>query len=222
MKRRICIIVLALTIVFTSIVPIFAIQEDCPREAPHRTIVAANDYHGYAGVTTSSKKRGISAKITMPSDFPDVSGSGESAWVSTSKDSNGEWVQAGARYYSSYTAFKTYTEHYQNGVYKLTTVGTHRLGIYLTYKVEYNSDDGKWHAFINSVDKVSSSLATSEIKVQAKGEVHKQDIEMGPFSFSTVKVKNSSNTWVDNTTSPSADSPYTVSGTATSFTVSGP
>lgn len=79
MKRRICIIVLALTIVFTSIVPIFAIQEDCPREAPHRTIVAANDYHGYAGVTTSSKKRGISAKITMPSDFPDVSGSGESA-----------------------------------------------------------------------------------------------------------------------------------------------
>lgn len=132
MKRRICIIVLALTIVFTSIVPIFAIQEDCPREAPHRTIVAANDYHGYAGVTTSSKKRGISAKITMPSDFPDVSGSGESAWVSTSKDSNGEWVQAGARYYSSYTAFKTYTEHYQNGVYKLTTVGTHRLGIYLS------------------------------------------------------------------------------------------
>lgn len=116
---------LALTIVFTSIVPIFAIQEDCPREAPHRTIVAANDYHGYAGVTTSSKKRGISAKITMPSDFPDVSGSGESAWVSTSKDSNGEWVQAGARYYSSYTAFKTYTEHYQNGVYKLTTVGVH-------------------------------------------------------------------------------------------------
>lgn len=115
-----------------------------------------------------------------------------------------------------------YTEHYQNGVYKLTTVGTHRLGIYLTYKVEYNSDDGKWHAFINSVDKVSSSLATSEIKVQAKGEVHKQDIEMGPFSFSTVKVKNSSNTWVDNTTSPSADSPYTVSGSATSFTVSGP
>ena len=158
----------------------------------------------------------------MPSDFPDVSGSGESAWVSTSKDSNGEWVQAGARYYSSYTAFKTYTEHYQNGVYKLTTVGTHRLGIYLTYKVEYNSDDGKWHAFINSVDKVSSSLATSEIKVQAKGEVHKQDIEMGAFSFSTVKVKNSSNKWVDNTTSPSADSPYTVSGSATSFTVSGP
>ena len=96
------------------------------------------------------------------------------------------------------------------------------MGIYSTYKVEYNSDDGKWHAFINSVDKVSSSLATSEIKVQAKGEVHKQDIEMGPFSFSTVKVKNSSNTWVDNTTSPSADSPYTVSGSATSFTVSGP
>ena len=96
------------------------------------------------------------------------------------------------------------------------------MGIYLTYKVEYNSDDGKWHAFINSVDKVISSLATSEIKVQANGEVHKQDIEMGPFSFSTVKVKNSSNTWVDNTTSPSADSPYTVSGSATSFTVSGP
>ena len=57
MKRRICIIVLTLAIVFTSIVPIFAIQEDDPRETPHRTIVAASDYHGYAGVTTSSKKR---------------------------------------------------------------------------------------------------------------------------------------------------------------------
>lgn len=56
MKRRICIIVLALTIVFTSIVPIFAIQEDCPREAPHRTIVAANDYHGYAGGYHQFKK----------------------------------------------------------------------------------------------------------------------------------------------------------------------
>ena len=57
MKRRICIIVLALTIVFTSIVPIFAIQEDCPREAPHRTIVAANDYHGYAGLPQFKKER---------------------------------------------------------------------------------------------------------------------------------------------------------------------
>ena len=46
MKRRICIIVLTLAIVFTSIVPIFAIQEDDPRETPHRTIVAASDYHG--------------------------------------------------------------------------------------------------------------------------------------------------------------------------------
>ncbi len=183
---------------------------------------ASTGYHGYAGVLTGSKKRGISAKITMPSSLPDVSDSGESAWVSTSKDSNNEWVQAGARYYSSFTAFKTYTEHYQNGVYKLTTVGTHRLGIYLTYKVEYNSDDGKWHAFINSVDKVSSSLAATEIKVQAKGEVHKEDIEMGPFTFSTVKVKNSDGVWVDNTDLPTADSPYTATGSATSFTVSGP
>lgn len=183
---------------------------------------ASKEYHGYAGVITSSKKSGISAKITMPSSFPDVSDSGESAWVSTGIDSNGEWVQAGARYYSTDTAFKSYTEHYQNGVYTPTTVGTHRLGIYLTYKVEYNSDDGKWHAFVNSVDKVSSPLVVTEIEVQAKGEVHKENIEMGPFAFSTVKVKNSNGMWVDNTDRPTADFPYTATGSATSFTVSGP
>lgn len=179
-------------------------------------------YHQYAGFIKGGSNKGVSAEIKMPSSLPDVSDSGESVWVSTSMDSNGEWIQAGARYYSSFTNFKTYTEHYSNGIYKLTTHGIHILGKVVTYKVEYNSSDGKWHAYISGTDMVSSSLATVDNSVQGNAEVHKKEIEMGPFTFSNVKIKNSSGTWVNNTVTPSATSPYSVTGTATNFTVSGP
>lgn len=153
--------------------------------------------------------------------MPDVSDSGESVWVSTSADSNGKWIQTGARYYSSFSTFKTYTEHYESGVYKLDIVGTHVLGASIAYKVEYNSSDSKWHAYIAGTDKVSSSLATID-NVQGHAEVHKKNIEMGPFTFADVSIKNSSGTWVNNTAAPYATSPYSVTGTATNFTVSGP
>ena len=148
--------------------------------------------HAYAGFNRGGSNKGVSATITLPSKLPNVSDSGESVWVSTSKDSNGEWVQTGARYYSTFTNFKTYTEHYQSGVYKLTTVGVHALGASISYKVEYNSTDGKWHAYIAGVDKVSSALATINNGVQGNAETHKRNIEMGPFTFSNVKTKSKS------------------------------
>lgn len=69
---------------------------------------------------------------------------------------------------------------------------------------------------------MSSALATINNGVQGNAETHKRNIEMGPFTFSNVKIKNSSGTWVNNTTTPSAYLPYIVTGTATNFTVSGP
>lgn len=191
-------------------------------QASAASAVITADYHGYAGFIKSGSNKGVSASIKIPNTLPNVSNSGESVWVSTSADSNGEWIQTGARYYSSFTNFKTYTEHYESGVYRLTTVGTHVSGANIAYKVEYNSSDLKWHAYIAGYDKVSSSLATINNSVQGHGEVHKANIQMGPFNFSNVKIKNSSGTWVNNTASLHADSPYSASGSSTNFTVSGP
>lgn len=53
-------------------------------------------------------------------------------------------------------------------------------------------------------------------------EVHKKNIEMGPFTFSNVLVKDSSGTWGNNTATLHADLPYSITGTATNFTVFGP
>lgn len=186
--------------------------------------------HIYAGVTTVTKYKGIQATIKMPSSFPDVSGSGESAWVSTSKDDNspgkGEWVQAGARYYpdSIGNYFIQYTEHYKSGVYQMTHYDIQKLNSSITYKVEFNGEDEKWHAFISGVDMVSGSLNYNIMSVQANAEVHKENIEMGPFTFSRVRVKNGFLEWEDNTKRPTAQSPYSVSSnsTPTQFVVSGP
>lgn len=180
-------------------------------------------YHGYAGfVTATASYKGVYATITTPTSLPNVSDSGESAWVSTSKDSNEKWIQTGANYSSSFTAFKTYTEHFGDGGYIRTWVGMHVLGAGVAYKVEYSSVDTKWHAYISGVDIVSSALATVNNSVQANAEVHKKNIEMGPFTFSNVMVKNSSGTWLNNTATLYANSPYSITGTATNFTVSGP
>ena len=98
----------------------------------------------------------------------------------------------------------------------------HVLGAGIAYKVEYSSVDAKWHAYISGVDMVSSTLATVNNGVQGNAEVHKKNIEMGPFTFSNVMVKNSSGTWLNNTATLYANSPYSITGTATNFTVSGP
>lgn len=194
-------------------------------DASHSYTLRVRNYlleHAYGGVlVNSTTNRGISATIKVPSSLPVIYGNNTSVWVSTGLDSNSEWVQAGARYRKDYTSFEPYTEHYANGIYQTTNYGTQASGTQKTYKVEYLESDGKWHAYIGGVEKVSSTL--SEVKnLQAQGEVHKRNLQMGPFYFSNVKIKNSSNTWNNNTVSPTAKAPYSVSGSATSFTVSGP
>lgn len=167
---------------------------------------------------------GISANIGLPSEFPDVQDSGESVWVSTSRNSSGEWLQAGTRYYQGYTGFVKYVEYFEGGAYKiLTNFGTQSLGTYANYEVGYNIYDGKWHAYVEGQDCVSSRFSPSQIQVQANAEIHKNGIQMGPFMFEGVKLRNPSAVWIDNSTMPSCRiSGYRVNGTATMFGVWGP
>ena len=178
-------------------------------------------YHEYAGFIKSGSNRGVSATITMPSSLPNVSDSGESAWVSTSADSHDEWVQTGVCYYAG-CAVNSYTEHFEDNEYIKVLSGIHALGASIPYKVELSLSDGKWHAYINGQDKVSAFLATQDNPVQVNAEIHKKLIQMGPFSFSNVKIKSSLNVWTNNTVYPSATSPYSAVGSPTSFTVYGP
>ncbi len=183
----------------------------------------ANSVNKYAGVTISSDSyKGISAYITVPYTLPDIEDSEEFAFVSTNKDDNGAWVQVGAAYCQGYTSFITYFEHFQNGVYSYIPIGTHIKGAQIFYKVEYNASDGKWHAYIGNVDRGGSTLTKVDSGVQANAEVHKDGIEMGPFTFSTVKIKTSSSAWINNIFNPTYDSPYSTSGGPTQFTASGP
>lgn len=179
-------------------------------------------YHQYVGFVNTGANKGITATITTPSGFPSVSDSGESAWVSTNIDSQGFWVQSGIRYYSGFSAFQTYTEHYQNGAYRLSVAGIPPLNTSITYKVEFSSADRKWHAYISGVDKFSTALSTANMGVQCNAEIHKKQIQIGPFNFSNVQTKTASGIWTYNTIYPTASAPYSVSGNASNFTVSGP
>lgn len=178
-------------------------------------------YHAYAGVYTGSYT-GISANIQMPTSYPNVSDSGESVWVSTSADNNGKWVQTGARYFASTGQFDVYAEYYVGGEYMRAWGGTQALGTTKAYKVECNPDNGLWYAYCENNILANSMLSSISLDVQANGEVHKKNIEMGPFVFSNVKVKNSNFVWVNNTQMPTADAQYQATGTPTNFTVSGP
>ena len=179
-------------------------------------------YHQYAGFYKSGSNKGISASIKTPSTLPNVSDSAESAWVSTSKDANGQWIQTGVKYGATDSGFVSYTEHFQNGVYKKRIFTSHPLNTAIQYKVEYSASDQKWHAYISGVDKISSALSNSNTSVQCYAEIHKKLIELGPFTFSNVQIKSASGIWAYNTVAPSATSPYSVSGSASNFTVSGP
>lgn len=187
-------------------------------------VMERTDFHGYVGFVTSGTYLGISANIGLPGRFPDVQDSGESVWVSTSKNSSGEWLQAGTRYYDGYTSFVKYVEYFDGGIYKiLTNFGTQDLGSYVNYKVEYNTNDGKWHAYVNGQDCAASRFSPSQIQVQANAEIHKEGIQMGPFRFENVKLKNPSAVWIDNNTMPNYYMPgYSFAGIETMFSVWGP
>lgn len=175
--------------------------------------ISANAASYYVGTIKSSSQKGISAYIT-PKKFPNVSGSGESCWVSNVyTNTNGTyWVQAGLRYYdnSDYDGLKTYVEvKLPSGGYNIVEYGYHVLDYAGQYKVEYQSD-GKWHAYLGPYDKGSFSLGVSSAPVEACAEAHSTTIELGPFAFSSVQYKNTSGTWKYMDETPFAESPFHV------------
>lgn len=180
----------------------------------------------YAGVYKDGVNCGVSAYIRTPNTMPNVSNSGESAWVSSSRDNNERWLQAGCRYYSAYITFKSYVEYFDaSGAYHLNEIGIHLTGASYFYKVEYISDDDtgdKWHAYIGNTEYVSSTLSPCGLNVQAAAEVHQDNIQMGPFVFSNVKKKNALGVWADISGNLFSNIPYSASGTTSNFTAYGP
>ena len=72
-------------------------------------------------------------------------------------------------------------------------------------------------------DCASSRFSPSQIQVQANAEIHKEGIQMGPFRFENVKLKNPSAIWIDNNTMPDYYIPgYSFAGIETMFSVWGP
>ena len=68
----------------------------------------------------------------------------------------------------------------------------------------------------------SGPLSSSSMQLQAHAEVHLQYIQMGPFSFLNINIKNSFGSWISNTSTPHANTHYEYNGNAYYFTVSGP
>lgn len=176
----------------------------------------------YSGLISVPSCYGLSAKITAPSSFPYVGGSGESAWVSTNQDASGQWAQAGLRYYNGYSTLKTYVEYFIGGVYTINEIGMHLLGVSIPYKVEYVLSSGGWGTFIGNTMVAVSVLLTNNIGLQAHGESHASTVQLGPFTFSDVKRLISNTVWTPATGTLHADNPYHVTGTASNFTVYGP
>ncbi len=162
----------------------------------------------YAGTNKGGSNTGIAAKIKTPTSFPTLGSSGESCWVTNVYGSPMEWVQTGIRYYSGYLSFKTYVETNISGVYNMTEIGIHVMDFAVHYKVSYENDN-KWHAYIANFDKGSFSM-NSTSGVQAQGESHATDTQLGPFEFIEVVYKNSSGTWNWMDVKPTAQSPYHV------------
>jgi len=189
---------------------------------PVKVIPIYSSYNGYAGVYSNGSQSGMSASISLPWFYPYVEDSGESVWVSTSIDSNGWWVQIGVRYYSTYSNYKLYSETYQSGIYTINTHGNKYPGDTILCKVEYSADTSLWQASCNGTIYASGPLSSSSMQLQAHAEVHLQYIQMGSFSFSNIKIKNSSGSWISNTSTPHANTHYEYNGNAYYFTVSGP
>ncbi len=168
--------------------------------------VSAESY--YAGTSKSGNNKGIAAKIKTPAQLPQLGYSGESCWVTNVYGSPMEWVQTGLRYYNGYGKFKTYVESNISGVYNLTEIGVHVLDFAGHYRVSYNSD-GKWHAYIGYTDK-GSFMMNSTAGVQAEGESHAIDTQLGPFDFIQVVYANSDGEWNWMDETPTATYPFNV------------
>lgn len=206
---------------------------DCSVPKVQKSVLTDNDYRFYAGaMSDGGGYKGIYARIKLPVGLPNVSGSGESAWVSTKSDGSKEWLKTGARYYSGYRGFKLFVESYKSGKYEINESQGLSVGDESKYWIQYLDSDGKWHAYFSAdgtdygVELAGSYLASAEADgVQANAELNKENIQMGPFGFSCVMYTKEAvfnAKWVRSKKAPTVESPYAATVTADSFTVYGP
>ena len=109
---------------------------------------------------------------------------------------------------------KTYFEYNYapTGDYNIRNIGTHSKGANIAYKLQYNSTNVMWDAYIGGAKVDSYNMGRAYANVQAQGESHNNSqVYLGPFVFSDLKTRtNGSSTWVLNTNkAPTANSPYT-------------
>lgn len=170
----------------------------------------ANAVSYYVGTKKSSSYAGIRANIE-PRSYPNVTGSGESAWVSNVHSASGsiEWLQTGFRYYDGYDGYRSYVESTKAGAYSMQEIGYHVLYYAAPYKVEYE-DDGKWHAYLSGYHKKAMTFSFSSATVEAMAEAHSTSIELGPFYFTNVNYKSTSGTWYYMDSTPYANYPFHV------------
>ena len=184
----------------------------------------------YAGLGAYTNRYGITADIKTPSSYPYVGTSGVSAWVSTINTYSdptllmgSNWIQCGVYYYNWHTSMKRYTEVLCNGAQDLQEKGTHSLSDTVSYRILYDTTANKWKAYISGTVYAYSTTVPMSTKVKAMGESPNSGVvQMGPFQFSQVKVVQYPYSWITPNGSLQANSPYSCTGTSSSFTVSGP
>ena len=182
------------------------------------TPLTANAASWYAGAAKWGEYFGISATIKTPSSFPKLGSSGESCWVSNVYD-NGtttDWIQTGIRYYSGYSGFKVYVESNIGGVYNMNEIGTHALNSSKSYRVNWVYNTGYWEACINGTRKGLARFRPGA-NVQAFGESHATNTQLGPFTFSNVQYHTTDLEMKNMDAKPYAQSPYTVSYSGTNY-----
>ena len=194
-------------------------------------ITKLNDAHYYSGSYNNSAA-GVEATITLPSELPDVSCSGESAWVSSKSDAYNHWLQIGVRYWAYLNSFWEYCEYYDDelGIMQKRNIASIQLGSSQNYRVEYDAALGVWKAYKGNL--LIELVETSKLYnnsgndmvcgVRARAESHKYGIDLGPFVFSNVMTKDLSNNWSSSTSTLAATDPYAYVGTPDAYIAYGP
>lgn len=182
--------------------------------------VTANAASWYAGTAKWGSYFGIHAKIRTPTVLPKLGSSGESCWVTNVYDTGStlDWIQTGIRYYSGYSGFRTYVETNIGGVYNMNEIGTHSLNSTKEYRVNWVANTVYWEACIDGTRKGVARFNNPGANVQAQAESHATNTQMGPFTFSSVQYINTNYKSKDMDKAPTADSPYKVSYSGSTYT----
>lgn len=175
----------------------------------------------YVGVAKWGNYFGIQADITAPTYLPQLGSNGESCWVSSQffdTNNNNCWIQTGLRYYSGFSALKTYVETKSNGIYNMNEIGIHPLDESKNYCVRWIPNTYYWEARVNGAQVATNMYSSIYANVEAYAESHATDTQLGPFIFSNVKYVNNNMQLTNMDVAPTASYPYHVTYYGTNYT----